>query len=92
MFIVVQSIIKFVVIFRIVVVSSHSHHKGHIAWKDVNFYKSNYGDGSQAYYQSKLANVMHAKELARRLFETGIRVFSVHPGRVYEKLEGPLNR
>ena len=73
-------------------VSSHSHHKGQIAWKDVNFYKSNYGDGSQAYYQSKLANVMHAKELARRLFETGIRVFSVHPGKVYEKIEGPLNK
>ena len=68
-------------------VSSHSHHKGHIAWKDVNFYKGNYGDGSQAYYQSKLANVMHAKELARRLLETGIRVFSVHPGRVYEKID-----
>ena len=76
------SIMKFVIIFRIVVVSSHSHHKGHIAWKDVNFYKSNYGDGSQAYYQSKLANVMYAKELARRLLEAGIRVFSVHPGRV----------
>ena len=82
MFIEDLSNIKFVIIFRIVVVSSHSHHKGQIAWKDVNFYKSNYGDGSQSYYQSKLANVMHAKELARRLFETGIRVFSVHPGRV----------
>ena len=70
----------FIVSYRIVIVSSHSHHKGQIYWKDVNFYKSNYGDGSRAYYQSKLANVMHAKELARRLSGTGINVYCLHPG------------
>ena len=62
------------------IVSSQSHHKGQIFWKDVNFYKNSYGDGSKAYFQSKLANVMHAKELARRLSGTGINVYCLHPG------------
>ena len=65
------------------IVSSRSHHKGQIFWKDVNFYKNSYGDGSKAYFQSKLANVMHAKELARRLSGTGVNVYSLHPGMCY---------
>ena len=35
-----------------------------------------------AYGESKLANIQHAKELARRLEGTGVSVFSVHPGGV----------
>ena len=34
----------------------------------------------RAYFQSKLANVMHAGALARRLQGTGITVYSLHPG------------
>ena len=51
-----------------------------INWKDVNFYKSY--DGYKAYAQSKLAMVMHTKELARRLVGTNIHAFSVNPGNI----------
>ncbi len=33
-----------------------------------------------AYAQSKLANLLYAKELARRLENTGVTAYSVHPG------------
>ena len=48
-------------------------------WEDLNWEKSY--DSNVAYYQSKLANVLHAKELARRLKGTGVSVYCVHPGR-----------
>src|SRR5690242_15534397 len=38
--------------------------------------------GLRAYRQSKLANVMFANELARRLAGTGVTSNSVHPGDV----------
>ncbi|XP_010210694.1 PREDICTED: dehydrogenase/reductase SDR family member 13 [Tinamus guttatus] len=34
----------------------------------------------QAYCDSKLANVLHARELARRLRGTGVTCYAVHPG------------
>ena len=49
-------------------------------WDDINFEKS-YSEGD-SYNQSKLANVLHAKELARRLEGTGISVYSLHPGNI----------
>jgi NAD(P)-dependent dehydrogenase (short-subunit alcohol dehydrogenase family) len=36
--------------------------------------------GWRAYSQSKLANILHAKELANRLENTGISVYALHPG------------
>ena len=38
-----------------------------------------YEDG-RAYGQSKLANVLFAAELARRMEGTGVTSYSVHPG------------
>ena len=49
-----------------------------IIWDDMNQEK-NY-DTSRAYSQSKLANVLHAMELAKRLKDSGIVAFSLHPG------------
>ena len=37
--------------------------------------------GSTIYCQSKLANILHAKELAKRLENTGISVYVLHPGK-----------
>ncbi len=37
---------------------------------------------NDAYTQSKLANILHLRELARRLMADGIRVNAVHPGLV----------
>ena len=50
-------------------------------WDDINFEKSYSATG--AYGQSKLANVLHAKSLARKLKDEGIAVFSLHPGKIY---------
>ena len=64
---------------RIIIVSSVAHEYGRINWDDINWNKSY--DSAMAYAQSKLANVMHGIELARRVKEAGIRVYIVHPGK-----------
>jgi len=53
--------------------------------EDLHFERRPY-DGLAAYAQSKLAIVLHAKELARRLDGTGVSVFSVHPGWIRSNL------
>ncbi len=75
---------------RIVCVSSVLHvgdkkQVGTIDIKDLNF-ESRYYDKTQAYSQAKLANVLHAAELARRLEGSGVSAFSVHPGWVRSNL------
>ncbi|MEM1009424.1 MAG: SDR family oxidoreductase [Myxococcota bacterium] len=75
---------------RIVNVSSCFHDKamgkkGHIVLDDLNFEKRTY-NGWSSYAQSKLANVLHAKELARRLEGTGVTAVSLHPGWVRTNL------
>jgi retinol dehydrogenase-13 len=75
---------------RVVNLSSCYHdvaqgRKGTIDFDDLNFERRKY-DGWQAYAQSKLANVLHAKELARRLEGTGVLAVSVHPGWVRTRL------
>jgi NAD(P)-dependent dehydrogenase (short-subunit alcohol dehydrogenase family) len=69
---------------RIVCVSSCYHHvamgkRGYIDFDDVSFERRKY-DGWTAYAQSKLANVLHAQELAKRLEGTGVTAVSLHPG------------
>jgi dehydrogenase/reductase SDR family protein 13 len=52
--------------------------------------------GLQEYSVSKLANVLHAQELARRLADTKITTYSLHPGviasDVYRKVPWPLRK
>lgn len=50
-----------------------------IDFTDLNFERRPYSS-TLAYAQSKLANVLHAKELAKRLDGAGLCAFSVHPG------------
>lgn len=69
---------------RIIVVSSIAHTRGKINYDDLNSDK-NY-DKSDAYNQSKLANLLFARELAKRLKDTNITVNSVHPGIVSTEL------
>ena len=47
---------------------------------DLNFQTPNSFGNLRAYSQSKLANVLHAKKLARELSDTTIKVVSLHPG------------
>jgi len=75
---------------RIVCVSSVAHAGmggiyGEIDFDDLNFDKREYNP-RMAYAQSKLANVLHALDLARRLQGTGASAFSVHPGWIRSNL------
>jgi NAD(P)-dependent dehydrogenase (short-subunit alcohol dehydrogenase family) len=75
---------------RIVNVSSCYHdlafgREGRIDFDDLHFERRRY-DGWAAYAQSKLANVLHARHLARRLADTGVSAVSVHPGWVRTNL------
>lgn len=75
---------------RIVNVSSCFHdcamgRRGDIHLDDLHYREHKY-DGWEAYAQSKLANVLHAKGLAKRLEGTGVTAVSVHPGWVRTNL------
>uniref|UniRef100_A0A8D8ZY76 NADP-retinol dehydrogenase n=1 Tax=Cacopsylla melanoneura TaxID=428564 RepID=A0A8D8ZY76_9HEMI len=63
---------------RVVNVSSVAHKRGTINKEDLNSEKSY--DRSQAYNQSKLANVLFTRELAKRLEGSGVTTNAVHPG------------
>ncbi len=64
---------------RIVNVSSKAHENGRIDLEDPNYERRAYGR-IEAYSQSKLANVLFTKELARRLEGSGVTCYSLHPG------------
>lgn len=75
---------------RVVCVSSAFHvdsrgRKGDIHLDDLNYERRDY-DAWDAYGQAKLANVLHARELARRVGDDGVTVVSVHPGWVRSNL------
>ncbi|XP_035741745.1 retinol dehydrogenase 13-like [Vespa mandarinia] len=63
---------------RIINVSSNAHLKGKLQVKDLNSMK-NY-DPYEAYAQSKLANILFTRELAKKLKGTQVTVNAVHPG------------
>lgn len=65
---------------RIVVVASGAHKIGRIHFNNINL---NWGfNVVTAYSQSKLANILFARELAERLKDRGITVNCCHPGAV----------
>lgn len=75
---------------RVVNLSSCYHDKamgreGRIDFEDLHFERKKY-DGWAAYAQSKLANLLHARHLAKRLEGTGVTAVSVHPGWVRTQL------
>ncbi len=64
---------------RIINVSSSCHYFGIMNWENLNLGPKGY-HGRTAYRQSKLANVLFAKALAKRLTKFGVTANSVHPG------------
>lgn len=65
---------------RIITVASGRHFKGTMDFADIGFERGY--RILRAYGRSKLANVLFASELARRLAGTTVTSNSVHPGRV----------
>jgi NAD(P)-dependent dehydrogenase (short-subunit alcohol dehydrogenase family) len=63
---------------RVVVVASEAHRRATLDLSDLQS-ERNYS-GWQAYCRSKLANVLFARALARRLAGTGVTAHSLHPG------------
>ena len=75
---------------RVVNLSSCFHDRamgreGRIDFEDLHFERKKY-DGWEAYAQSKLANLLHAKALAKRVSGSGVTAVSVHPGWVRTQL------
>jgi NAD(P)-dependent dehydrogenase (short-subunit alcohol dehydrogenase family) len=66
---------------RIVTVASIGHRRGTLDFDNLGFERGGYGI-MRAYSRSKLANVLFANELARRLAGTGVTSNSLHPGGV----------
>ena len=66
---------------RVVVVSSTAHRMGKVDLEDLNFQRRGYR-AWPAYCQSKLANLLFARELQRRLQAAGsaVLVTAAHPG------------
>jgi protochlorophyllide reductase len=66
---------------RVVTVSSNGHRMGRNDWSDPNWERRRYLKWP-AYGQSKLANLLFTRELARRAHETGSSLVAVaaHPG------------
>lgn len=69
---------------RIVTVSSIAHTQGRMHWEDLQM-KEHY-EAKEAYCQSKLANVLFSRELAKRLHGTGVTTYALHPGVVQTEL------
>jgi NAD(P)-dependent dehydrogenase (short-subunit alcohol dehydrogenase family) len=64
---------------RVVSVSSEAHRGAKMHWDDLQFSRASYS-AIGAYGQSKLANILFTRELARRLTGTGVTANCLHPG------------
>ena len=78
---------------RVVAVSSLMHWMGYISLRDLNWTSRPYS-AWVAYGQSKLANLMFASELQRRLEAAGssLRALAAHPGYSHTNLQGQTGR
>ncbi|KAL6490350.1 hypothetical protein MHYP_G00006950 [Metynnis hypsauchen] len=74
---------------RIIILSSMAHSWGTINLDDINSERSYHS--RRVYGQSKLANILCARSLAKRLADTGVTVYAVHPGIVRTELKRHMN-
>jgi NAD(P)-dependent dehydrogenase (short-subunit alcohol dehydrogenase family) len=75
---------------RIINVSSESHRRGTINFKDLEF--SRRYSGIKAYGQSKLANILFTKKLSQLLKGSGVTANCLHPGFVKTAIFDTLPR
>ncbi|NXJ73368.1 DHR13 reductase, partial [Trogon melanurus] len=71
---------------RVVVVASSAHCAGRLRLDALGLPPAGPVSTFQDYCDSKLANVLHARELATRLQGTGVTSYAVHPGFVNTQL------
>lgn len=72
---------------RIINVSSNGHLGGKMYWDDLNMEKPGSYSSIYMYCQTKLANILFTKELARRLKGTGVNTYALHPGAVITEFQ-----
>jgi len=70
---------------RVVNVSSRAHQRSEINLSDINWERRPYSRVA-AYADSKLANVLFTKALAKRVADTGVDCYALHPGVVRTEL------
>jgi NAD(P)-dependent dehydrogenase (short-subunit alcohol dehydrogenase family) len=75
----VQDLVRSAAPSRIVVVASEAHRRAGDAPLDDLMGEISFS-GLRAYSRSKLANILFARELARRLQPAGVTVYAAHPG------------
>lgn len=68
---------------RIVNVSSSGHFFSPVHFEDVNYDQRPYNK-FEAYGQAKTANILFTVELDKRAHQSGIRVYTLHPGLILE--------
>ncbi|HEX9940253.1 MAG TPA: SDR family oxidoreductase [Longimicrobium sp.] len=70
---------------RVVTVSSNAHRSADLRWDDLEM-KGRLYRGFRQYGNTKLANVLFTRELARRTVGTGVTANAMHPGVVATEL------
>ena len=70
---------------RVVTMSSNAHRAAHLRWDDLQMKRGRYR-GLRQYCNTKLANVLFTRELARRTVGTGVTANATHPGVVATEL------
>jgi len=68
---------------RVVLVSSSLHRMGNISVENIDkllYPPAGWNNYNQAYNDSKLANIMHARVLAKKMAGSGVTAYSLHPG------------
>ncbi|CAG2109542.1 unnamed protein product [Medioppia subpectinata] len=76
---------------RIVNVSSEGHNFGKIHLDNINLRNGEYNN-ILAYGQSKLANVLFSRELAKRLRHSNINTYCVHPGSIHTEFNRHMDK
>lgn len=75
---------------RVISVSSAGHHISAMRWEDIQFTQGY--EKWQAYGQSKTANALFAVHLDHLWKDSGVRAFSLHPGKILTPLQRYLTR
>ncbi len=76
---------------RVVNLSSAGHRMSPVIFDDINYREREYNKW-MSYGQSKTANILHAVELDRRLADSGVRAYAVHPGVIQTELSRHMDQ